>query len=246
MFNQNNNIESYINMLIKTKDKCEDKIQKLEKEFSNLPFNYTTIQSSDVLKDILKDVLKKELIVAFSFTFLSAIVALITGTFLTLFAINLITYCTIIHQFKKSKLSYNKIQTLSNFLMVIEQKIEIFSKANNLGVSLKNNFTVEEIFNLEKQYENDINNIYNSNINQIYQVYQVICDEYKKDNIYLEYFERKQESYDKYISTQEKSFLTEEDNTIDEQFDFGFFNNQYDYSVNTENKKIKQKTLKKF
>ena len=138
------------------------------------------------------------------------------------------------------------MQTLSNFLMVIEQKIEIFSKANNLNINLKNNFTVEEIFSLEKQYENDINNIYNSNINQIYQDYQVICDEYKKDNIYLEYFERKQESYDKYISTQEKSFLTEEDNTIDEQFDFGFFNNQYDYSVNTENKKVKRKTLKKF
>lgn len=31
MFNQNNNIESYINMLIKTKDKCEDKIHKLKK-----------------------------------------------------------------------------------------------------------------------------------------------------------------------------------------------------------------------
>lgn len=77
------------------------------------------------------------------------------------------------------------MQTLSNFLMVIEQKIEIFSKANNLDVNLKNNFTVEEIFSLEKQYENDINNIYNSNINQIYQVYQVICDEYKKDNIYI-------------------------------------------------------------
>lgn len=138
------------------------------------------------------------------------------------------------------------MQTLSNFLMVIEQKIEIFSKANNLNINLKNNFTVEEIFSLEKQYENDINNIYNSNINQIYQVYQVICDEYKKDNIYLEYFERKQESYDKYISTQEKSFLVKEDNTIDEQFDLGFFNNQYDYSVNTENKKVKRKTLKKF
>ena len=138
------------------------------------------------------------------------------------------------------------MQTLSNFLMVIEQKIEIFSKANNLNINLKNNFTVEEIFSLEKQYENDINNIYNSNINQIYQVYQVICDEYKKDNIYLEYFERKQESYDKYISTQEKSFLVNEDNAIDEQFDLGFFNNQYDYSVNTENKKVKQKTLKKF
>lgn len=138
------------------------------------------------------------------------------------------------------------MQTLSNFLMVIEQKIEIFSKANNLNINLKNNFTVEEIFSLEKQYENDINNIYNSNINQIYQVYQVICDEYKKDNIYLEYFERKQESYDKYISTQEKSFLVKEDNAIDEQFDLGFFNNQYDYSVNTENKKVKQKTLKKF
>lgn len=77
------------------------------------------------------------------------------------------------------------MQTLSNFLMVIEQKIEIFSKANNLDVNLKNNFTVEKIFSLEKQYENDINNIYNSNINQIYQVYQVICDEYKKDNIYI-------------------------------------------------------------
>lgn len=144
------------------------------------------------------------------------------------------------------------MQTLSNFLMVIEQKIEIFSKANNLNINLKNNFTVEEIFSLEKQYENDINNIYNSNINQIYQiyqvyqVYQVICDEYKKDNIYLEYFERKQESYDKYISTQEKSFLVKEDNAIDEQFDLVFFNNQYDYSVNTENKKVKQKTLKKF
>ncbi len=138
------------------------------------------------------------------------------------------------------------MQTLSNFLMVIEQKIEIFSKANNLNINLKNNFTVEEIFSLEKQYENDINNIYNSNINQIYQVYQVICDEYKKDNIYLEYFERKQESYDKYISTQEKSFLVKEDNAIDEQFDLDFFNNQYDYSVNTENKKVKQKTLKKF
>lgn len=137
------------------------------------------------------------------------------------------------------------MQTLSNFLMVIEQKIEIFSKANNLNINLKNNFTVEEIFSLEKQYENDINNIYNSNINQIYQVYQVICDEYKKDNIYLEYFERKQESYDKYISTQEKSFLVKEDNAIDEQFDLDFFNNQYDYSVNTENKKVKQKTLKK-
>lgn len=161
MFNQNNNIESYINMLIKTKDKCEDKIQELENEFSNLPFNYTNIQ----VKLCLKRCLKKELIVAFSFTFLSAIVALITGTFLTLFAINLITYCTIIHQFKKSKLSYNKMQNLSNFLMVIEQKIEIFSKANNLDVNLKNNFTVEKIFSLEKQYENDINNIYNSNIN---------------------------------------------------------------------------------
>lgn len=57
------------------------------------------------------------------------------------------------------------MQNLSNFLMVIEQKIEIFSKANNLDVNLKNNFTVEKIFSLEKQYENDINNIYNSNIN---------------------------------------------------------------------------------
>ncbi len=52
MFNKNNNIESYINMLIKTKDKCEDKIQELENEFNNLPFNYTNIQSSYVLKDV--------------------------------------------------------------------------------------------------------------------------------------------------------------------------------------------------
>lgn len=37
MFKQNSSIESYINMLIKTKDKCEDKIQKLENEFNNLP-----------------------------------------------------------------------------------------------------------------------------------------------------------------------------------------------------------------
>ena len=99
---------------------------------------------------------------------------------------------------------------------------------------------------MEKQYENDINNIYNSNANQLYQFYQVICDEYKKDNIYLEYLDRKQESYDKYFSTQEKSFLTEENETEDNKPDLGFFNNQYYYSTSDENKKVKQKTLKKF
>ncbi len=236
MFKQNSSIESYINMLIKTKDKCEDKIQELENEFNNLP-----AQSIDVFKKACK------MLAIFTMgTVFASIIFAKLSIILSAIIINLILYSSLANNFKKFKSSYNRINTLSNFQTVIEQKIEIFSKANKLNINLKNDFTVEKIFGLEKQYENDIKNICNSNIDQLYQVYQAICDEYKKDNIYSEYLDRKQESYDKYISTQEKSFLTEEDNTIDVQFDFGFFNNQYDYSVNTENQKVKQKTLKKF
>lgn len=236
MSKQNHNIESYINMLIKTKDKCEDKVEELENEFSNLP-----TQSIDGFK------IKLKMATLFTMgTIFASIIVSKLSIILSAIIINLILYRSLANNFKKFKSSYNKINTLSNFLMVIDQKIEIFSKANNLNVNLKNNFTVEKIFELEKQYENDIKNICSSNTDQLYQVYQAICDEYKKDNIYLEYLDRKQESYDKYISTQEKSFLTEEDNTIDEQLDLGFFNNQYDYSVNTKNQKVKQKTLKKF
>lgn len=236
MFKRNNSIESYINMLMKTKNKCEANIEKLKKEFSNLP-----TQSMDEFKINLS--------VASMFTMgtvLACIIVANLSVILSAIIINLILYRSIANNFKKFKSRYNKINTLHNFLMVIEQKIEIFSKANNLNINLKNDFTVEEIFKLEKQYENDINNIYNSNKNQLYQFYQVICDEYKKDNIYLEYLDHKQESYDKYFSTQEKSFLTEENETEDNKPDLGFFNNQYYYSASDENKKVKQKTLKKF
>lgn len=51
--------------------------------------------------------------------------------------INLILYHSVANNFKKIKSSYNKINTLSNFLTVIDQKIEIFSKANNLNVNKK-------------------------------------------------------------------------------------------------------------
>ncbi len=110
MSKQNHNIESYINMLIKTKDKCEDKVEELENEFSNLP-----TQSIDGFK--IK--LKMATLFTIGTVFASIIVSKLS-IILSAIIINLILYRSLANNFKKFKSSYNKINTLSNFLMVID------------------------------------------------------------------------------------------------------------------------------
>ena len=110
MFKQNSSIESYINMLIKTKDKCEDKIQKLENEFNNLP-----AQSIDVFKKACK------MLAIFTMgTVFASIIFAKLSIILSAIIINLILYSSLANNFKKFKSSYNKINTLSNFQTVIK------------------------------------------------------------------------------------------------------------------------------